>query len=189
MIVLVGDPIHFDDLLNVEGLQHVSRGKLYDAVASRIGHRLQELKMQVDKLALEQSMQLCAHSMQNSQRVTGILQQFDWESFGIETDASSEQHLSTQNPHIQPEEHLAGPPKDTTGTDRYVRLDFSYEGGLMSRMRGYMDPSELMGFAARGLFMNSRRPREKSEDTRVVGALKAWKQYMEANVLRNWNTC
>ncbi|KAI6684931.1 hypothetical protein NL676_030844 [Syzygium grande] len=189
VIVLIGDPIHFDDLLNMEGLEHVSRGKLYDAVASRIGHRLQGLKMLVDKLALEQSMQLCTHSMQNSQRVAGILQQVDWESFGIEADAFAEHYPSTQTPHIQPEEHLAGP-KDTAGTDRYFRMGFSYEGGgFMSRMRGYMDPSELMGFAARGLFTNVYRPKERLEDTRVLGALKAWKRYMEANVLRSWNTC
>ncbi|XP_030474497.2 uncharacterized protein LOC115691898 [Syzygium oleosum] len=189
VIVLIGDPIHFDDLLNMEGLEHVSRGKLYDAVASRIGHRLQGLKMLVDRLALEQSMQLCTHSMQNSQRVAGILQQVDWESFGIEADAFAEHYPSTQTPHIQPEEHLAGP-KDTAGTDRYFRMGFSYEGAaFMSRMRGYMDPSELMGFAARGLFTNVYRPKERSEDTRVLGALKAWKRYMEANVLRNWNTC
>ena len=189
MIVLIGDPIHFDDLLNMEGLEHVSRGKLYDAVASRIGYRLQGLKMLVDKLALEQSMQLCTHSMQNSQRVAGILQQVDWESFGIEADAFAKHYPSTQTPHIQPEEHLTGP-KDTAGTDRYFRMGFSYEGGaFMSRMRGYMDPSELMGFAARGLFTNVYRPKERSEDTRVLGALKTWKRYMEANVLRNWNTC
>ncbi|KAF8038841.1 hypothetical protein BT93_B1403 [Corymbia citriodora subsp. variegata] len=189
VIVLIGDPIHFDDLLNMEGLERVSRGKLYDAVASRIGHRLQEMKMLVDKLALEQSMQLCSPSMQNSRRVADILQQVDWESFGIEADAFSEHHLSTQNPDIQPEEHLTGP-KDTVGQDWYLRMGFSYEGGaFMSRMRGYMDPLELMGFAARGLFMNGYRRKERSEDTRVLGALKAWKRYMEAHVLRNWNTC
>ncbi|KAK3441593.1 hypothetical protein EUGRSUZ_B01913 [Eucalyptus grandis] len=189
VIVLIGDPIHFDDLLNMEGLENVSRGKLYDAVTSRIGHRLQELKMLVDKLALEQSMQSCTHSMQNSERVAGILQQVDWESFGIEAEAISEHHPSTQNPHIQPEERICSP-KDTVGTDRYFRMGFSYEGGaFMSRMRGYMDPSELMGFAAKGLFMNGYRPKERLEDTRLLGALKAWKQYLEAHVLRNWNTC
>ncbi|XP_030544834.1 tafazzin [Rhodamnia argentea] len=189
VIVLIGDPIHFDDLLNMEGLKHVSRGKLYDAMASRIGHRLQELKILVDKLALEQSLQLCTHSMQDSPRVAGVVQQVDWESLGIEADAYSKLHPSTQTPHIRPEEHLSGP-KDTAGTDRYFRMGFSYEGGaFMSRMRGYMDPLELMGFAAKGLFVNGYRPKEKPEDARVLGALKAWKQYMEANVSRNWNTC
>ena len=42
--VLIGDPILFDSLFSVEEA-HVSRGKLYDAVALRIGHRFHELKV------------------------------------------------------------------------------------------------------------------------------------------------
>ncbi|XP_050384185.1 uncharacterized protein LOC126800815 [Argentina anserina] len=49
--VVIGDPIYFDDLLNNEEAKHLSRGKLYDAVSSRIGHRLRQLKVQVDRLA------------------------------------------------------------------------------------------------------------------------------------------
>ncbi|VFR01759.1 unnamed protein product [Cuscuta campestris] len=54
--VLVGDPIVFDDLLEVEGKHHISRGKLYDAVSARIGDRLHKLKAQVDRLAAKQSL-------------------------------------------------------------------------------------------------------------------------------------
>lgn len=59
------DPISFDDLLNEEQIQHTSRVKLYDAVSSRIGHRRQELEVQVEKLALEHSIQLQKSSHAN----------------------------------------------------------------------------------------------------------------------------
>lgn len=144
--VIIGDPIPFDDLLQVEGSQLVPRDKLYDAVSSRIGHRLHELKVQVDKLILQQSVEL---------------------------------PLMDQGSEVQPK--LDQEP-------RHLRVGFSYEGGFVSRIRGYMDPTELMGFAARGLVIN-RKANDNYTRVGVTGPLKAWKQYMEANVLQQWNTC
>ncbi|KAF8394578.1 hypothetical protein HHK36_020791 [Tetracentron sinense] len=188
--VLIGDPIHFDDLLTMDDTQHVSRGNLYDAISSRIGHRLHELKAQVDKLALEQSLQLRDYSLQNTERAAGILQQVDWEAFGMETYILADDDSSSLRQTIQTQpklnlDQLQGP----TSSDRYFRMGFSYEVGIMSRIRGYVDPTELMGFAARGLFMNCRMQQESTTSVHEVGPLRAWKQFLEANVFQQWNSC
>ncbi|KAM1144584.1 hypothetical protein FF1_033366 [Malus domestica] len=181
--VVIGDPIYFDDLLNSEGAKHVSRGKLYDAVSSRIGHRLSELKVQVDKLAqVTRSQNLPA---QNTDRAAVILQHVDWESFGMGNRTSSEDDGS---PVQETEIQLAAPPhtQEPRSADWSYRVGFSREGGFASRMRSFMDQSEFMGFAARGIFMN-RRVQETSPSGRGVGPLKAWRRYLEANVLPQWN--
>ncbi|KAL5996130.1 hypothetical protein ACLOJK_026203 [Asimina triloba] len=180
--VLIGDPIHFDDLLlAAEDIEHISRGALYDAVSSRIGHRLQELKIQVEKLSLEQPSQVHEYSLHNTRRANGILQQVDWEAFGMgsyvlsEDDSPSKQIIQTQTRRVEDQ------PRAVTLPNRNVRMGFTYEGGIVSRIRGYMTPSELMGFAVRGLFMNGKAWRENHTPIREVGPLKAWKQYLEAN--------
>ncbi|CAL9003352.1 unnamed protein product [Prunus brigantina] len=182
--VVIGDPIYFDDLLNSEGAKHVSRGKLYDAVSSRIGHRLRELKVQVDKLAqVTRPQNLPA---QNTERAAVILQQVDWESFGMGNFVSSEDDGSlVPETQVQLVSTYTQEPK-STDTDRRFRVGFSREGGIASRMRSFMDHPDLMGFAARGLFMN-RRAHETTPSGRGVGPLKAWKQYLDANVLPQWN--
>ncbi|XP_068318498.1 uncharacterized protein [Pyrus communis] len=181
--VVIGDPIYFDDLLNSEGAKHVSRGKLYDAVSSRIGHRLSELKVQVDKLAqVTRSQNLPAR---NTDRAAVILQHVDWESFGMGNLTPSEDDGS---PLQEPEIQLAAPPhtQEPRSADWSYRVGFSREGGFASRMRSFMDQSEFMGFAARGIFMN-RRVQETSPSGSGVGPLKAWRRYLEANVLPQWN--
>ncbi|KAL2325621.1 hypothetical protein Fmac_024679 [Flemingia macrophylla] len=62
--MLIGDPINFDDILELDMKKgsDVPRRRLYDAVASRIGERLHELKVQVDTIAIEQEMQQQYHS-------------------------------------------------------------------------------------------------------------------------------
>ncbi|KAK6121133.1 hypothetical protein DH2020_045121 [Rehmannia glutinosa] len=78
-----GDPIGFDDLINEEPNKNISRGKLYDAVSTRIGDRLQKLKQQVEKLALEQAQQLQKYPSRVTERAAGLLQNVDWESLGM----------------------------------------------------------------------------------------------------------
>ncbi|KAL6146558.1 hypothetical protein ACLB2K_057236 [Fragaria x ananassa] len=147
--VVIGDPIYFDDLLNNEGAKHLSRGKLYDAVSSRIGHQLHQLKVQVDKLA--QGIPLLNDGMEETlEQLVGA---------------------STQEPR---------------SLDRF-RAGFSKDGWFASRMRSFMEPTELMGFAARGLFMNHRAVETSESGSRRVGPLKAWNQFLEANVLSPWN--
>ncbi|KAJ6737637.1 TAZ PROTEIN TAFAZZIN [Salix viminalis] len=75
--VLLGDPIQFDDILDAEGAENISRGKMYDAVASRIGHRLQQLKIQVEKLALEQSVEFQQAAAGITERAADMLQQVE----------------------------------------------------------------------------------------------------------------
>ena len=147
--MVIGDPIYFDDLLNNEGAKHLSRGKLYDAVSSRIGHQLHQLKVQVDKLA--QGIPLLNDGMEET-----------------------------------PEQLVGASTQEPRSLDRF-RAGFSKDGWFASRMRSFMEPTELMGFAARGLFMNHRAVETSESGSRRVGPLKAWNQFLEANVLPRWN--
>ncbi|GAY57441.1 hypothetical protein CUMW_179480 [Citrus unshiu] len=170
--VLIGDPIEFDDLVDEEQTKYLSRGKLYDAVASRIGHRLKKLKLQVDRLALEQPSAEC---------VADILHMVDQESLGLQNHFLNEDYSLAQEALVQSK-------LDITHTQErsFFRMGLSYGDAFASRMRGYMDPTELMGFAARGLFMNGRTT-DIAAIVRERGPLRAWKQYMEANLLGKWN--
>ncbi|KAI4369387.1 hypothetical protein MLD38_017829 [Melastoma candidum] len=174
VIVVVGDPLDFEDVLNMEESQHVTRGHLYDAVSSRIGHTLQELKLQADRLAPEQSGRLHELGQQNSERAANILQLIDWESLGVTPEVSPDQFSSTKkDSHFQQEPHLKN-------TGEHLNISLAYEGGIMSRMRCLVDPSELMGFAAKGLFINCRLSGGCQEDTptRGPGPLKVRKVMM-----------
>lgn len=166
----------------------ISRGTLYDAVSSRIGKRLHELKIQVDRLALEHSLDETHDSSWNAEHAIGILQQVDWEAFGIGSYISAEESSSVlkQSIEIQPKPH-ADQLEEPRPANRNVRMGFSYEGGMMSRIRGYMDPTELMGFAVKGLFMNNRTWREDHISIRGVVPLKAWRRFKEANMFQQWH--
>lgn len=186
--VLIGDPIFLDDLLiDKDDPQHVSTGILYDAVTSRIGRQLQELKVQVDRLALEQRLEVRDYySVHDREHGCGIWQQVDWEAFGIENYMLEERSqissgvADDQPMRIHDRSH-------TTNSPRVIRMGFFDEGGIISRIRGYMNPSELMGFAARGLFINGRIRDESREIVRDVSPLKAWKQFLEGNMFQQWN--
>ncbi|OVA02660.1 Tafazzin [Macleaya cordata] len=190
--VLIGDPINFDDLLAEDNDQYTSRGALYDAISSRIGQRLHELKVQVDKLAIEQSLQLQDYALRNTVRATGILQQVDWEAFGMQSYITAEDDsyslMKTTQSQSQRELNVDQTP-EASSSERYFRMGFSREGGMVSRFRGYMDPSELMGFAARGLFMNSRTQKENPRTFAEVGPLKIWKQFSDeaSSIFGQWN--
>lgn len=185
VIVLVGDPIHLEDLLQKKDeYQNDSRGVLYDAVSSRIGHRLQELKVLVDRLALEQPFEAREHYMQNTARASGIWQQVDWEAFGIQNVMSSDdsqiQNVSLTTANLKENSYPHQRPQSDYRTT--IRMGLSYDGGIVSRVRGYMNPSELMGFAARGLFLNGRVLNEQPEDIQESGPSKIWKQFLERNL-------
>lgn len=176
--VLVGDPIEFDDLLNSEGSELASRGSLYDAVSSRIGQRLQELKAQVDKLALEQSNRMKQFAVQSMDRAAGILQQVDWESFGMKNYVISSDDSASSN-QGQAEEEVTLSYQQQSILDQYKTTRFTDEGGIMSRIWSIGDPNELMGFAARSIFPN--QPREASQNFHQLNPLRVWKQFLEAN--------
>lgn len=177
--VIVGDPINFDDILNMEKGPDVPRKRLYDAVAARIGDRLYELKAQVDTLAMEQETRLQDRSPHSSERVSGILQQVDWELFGMNDFLSSADDDSMQTP-----ETVVLP---NTSVSEQHQQSHSKRVGFSYRMRGYMDQMELMSFAARGLFMNNNETKDSSGFSREIRPLKAWKQFFDAHVLKQWN--
>lgn len=187
--MLIGDPIPFDDLLlDMVDSDHISRGTLYDAVSSRIGNRLHDLKIQVDRLALEQSLEEAHDSSLNAKLAIGILQHVDWEAFNIGSYISAEESPSVLNQaiKIQPKPH-SYQLEEPRPANRCVRMGFSYEGGMMSRIRGYMDPTELMGFAVKGLFMNNRTWKENHISIREVRPLKAWQRFVQANNFQQWH--
>ncbi|KAK1293530.1 N-acylphosphatidylethanolamine synthase [Acorus calamus] len=182
--VLIGDPIHFDDLIpGSEDAENDSRGLLYDAVSARIGHRLHELKTQVEKLDLSRSLELQNHSTENIERANKIVHQVDWESFGMESYLPMEEdngHSTTIKQFTETER-----PPPVSESTHCVKLGFSFEGGIVSRIRGYINPSEFMGFAARGLFANGRSWDESHVGGgREVRLLKAWKVFFEENVIQ-----
>ncbi|CAJ1960804.1 unnamed protein product [Sphenostylis stenocarpa] len=179
--VLIGDPINFDDILKLDmekGLD-VPRRRLYDAVASRIGDRLHELKAQVDTIATEQEMQLQDHSSRNTERTSEILQQIDWELFGMDSCMSVEDDLK------QPQETVSLP-NVSVSRPQQSHGDQSWRAGFSYRMRGYIDQMELVSFAAKGIFINYET-KNSTGCSRDIGPLKAWKQFLEANLLRQWN--
>lgn len=156
----------------------VPRKRLYDAVAARIGDRLHELKAQVDRIAMETELRLKDHSPHSMERASGILQQVDWELFGMDNFISSADDDSMQTPETVvllnssvSQQHRQSPCK---------KVSLSY------RMRGYMDQMELMSFAARGLFMNNNETKN-SAGFRETRPLNAWKQFFDANVLNQWS--
>ncbi|XP_008789908.1 uncharacterized protein LOC103707267 isoform X1 [Phoenix dactylifera] len=187
--VLIGDPIAFDDLvLDKDDAQHDSRGILYDAVSSRIGQRLQELKVLVDRLSLEQPLEVQEYYIHNSERGYGIWQQVDWEAFGMGNFMLSEEETKfVKRPSPEQTVQNVDQPQKLDLSPRTVRVGFSYEGGIVSRIRGFMNPTDLMGFAARGLFMNGRTLDESCLSVQEVG-LKAWKHFLEGHIFQQWNS-
>lgn len=179
--VFIGDPINFDDILELEMEKgsDVPRRRLYDAVASRIGDRLHELKVQVDTVAIEQEMQLQDHSSRSIERTSEILQQVDWELFGMDS------FMPAEDDSRQRQETVALP-NISVSQPQQSHSDQSWRAGFSYRMRGYIDQMELVSFAARGIFMNNET-KNSAGCSREIGPLKAWKQFVEANLLRQWN--
>ncbi|XP_059313201.1 uncharacterized protein LOC132064284 isoform X2 [Lycium ferocissimum] len=166
--VLVGDPIEFDDLLAAGEKDNMSRGKLYDAVSTRIGDRLQMLKAQVDRLAVQEAQSQHYHD-RVGERAAGIVQHVDWEALGMDN------YMSIEEDHVPPpmQEPSTEQQVEENNQDRYFRLGFSGESGIVSRIRGYMGSTELMLFSARCLVTNSR-VKENFEDIQEIAPLKAW---------------
>ncbi|WOL00433.1 hypothetical protein Cni_G09146 [Canna indica] len=184
--VVIGDPICLDDLLiDKDDPQHVSTGILYDAVSSRIGHQLHDLKIQVDQLALEQISESKDYAVDGREIGCGVWQQVDWEAFGM-GNYMQEDHpqMSHQVTHDQPMQNLDQP---ATPTSQLNRMGLFDEGGIMSRIHGFMHPSELMGFAARGLFISGRIKDESPEIFRDASPFMAWKKFIERNMFQQWN--
>ena len=178
MTVLVGDPIEFDDLLNADRSVLASRGSLYDAISSRVGERLQELKTQVDKLAFEQSNRMKEFAVQSMDRAAGILQQVDWESFGMKNYVMSSDN-SASSDQGQAEEEVIPSYHQQSIVDQDKTARFTAEGGIMSRIRSIGDPNELLGFAARSILQSQSRG--ASQNYLHLNPFRVWKLFLEAN--------
>lgn len=155
--MVVGDPISFDDLQpdKSEANNLESRGMLYDLVSSRVGLKLQELKTQADRLALERPVQIY---VQNGSNAHAVWQHVDWELFGMDYILKSSDEAFEIDDKIQDVKQVKQlqVPLEESNICSSVKNRFCYDGGILSRVRGYMNPGELMGFAARGLFVNGR---------------------------------
>ncbi|KHN03973.1 Tafazzin [Glycine soja] len=180
--VLIGDPINFDDIIEFDKDKgsNVPRRRLYDAVASRIGDRLHEMKVQVDTIAIDQEMQLQDKSSHSTERTSKILQQVDWELFGMDS------FMSVEDDSKQRQETVALSNVSVSQHHQQSHSDQSWRAGFSYRMRGYIDQMELVSFAARGIFLNNDT-KNSARPSREMGPLKAWKQFLEANLLRQWN--
>ncbi|KAF8084472.1 hypothetical protein N665_0716s0018 [Sinapis alba] len=135
--VIIGDPIHFSDLLDTEGAKHVSRKQLYDAVSSRIGQRLHQLKQQVDKVSLGA-------------------------------------HFSEESPPLG--EQISQTEVVSNGLDCQVpKRGLPSEGSISLKVKKFLDSTEIMGFAAKGLFVNNYKSRGESAYFGELRPLKAWR--------------
>ncbi|KAK8960800.1 N-acylphosphatidylethanolamine synthase [Platanthera guangdongensis] len=149
--VVVGDPIPLEDLI-MDDTEDVYRGVLYDAVSSRISHVLRELKVEADKLSLEH-----AGRVHKPDRGYEFWQQVDWEAFGMEgIMRPDENRIPSKPPFFDRSKREHNQLQEKSSGSRTVWAGFSYGGGIVSRVRGYMNPTEFMGFAAGGLFKNGR---------------------------------
>ncbi|GAB2246441.1 hypothetical protein Droror1_Dr00001934 [Drosera rotundifolia] len=176
--VLVGDPIHFDDLLHPNSHKLSSRESSYDAVSARIGERLQELKVQADKLALEQSAQT-RKPLDTIVGATGALEQVDWELFGMSSHMISHDETNSDEgmpitqqilPQILPQQEPAA------ASDRYIRVG-CYGSGIVSRIQRCIESTELKGYAAANfLLIRSKNFIAISTD---VSPLRAWRQFLQ----------
>ncbi|XP_073145861.1 uncharacterized protein [Henckelia pumila] len=171
--ILVGDPISFDDLINEDANQNICRGKIYDAVAARIGDRLQKLKLQVEGLASEQALRLKNSPSHATERVTRLLQNVDWESLGMENYVGVDDNSSKQEPPSEPNPTQLYTQKNDRD-DWFCGVGFSGEGGFVSRIQGCMGSTELKGFAARGLFS------KRGTSVEGAGPLKAWNNFWKS---------
>ncbi|CAG7882082.1 unnamed protein product [Brassica rapa] len=142
--VIIGDPIPFNDLVDTEGAKHVSRKQLYDAVSSRIGQRLHQLKQQVDKVSLG------AHYSEESPALLGKqISQTDVVSNGLDC--------------------------------QVPKRGLPSEGSISLKVKRFLDSTEIMGFAAKGLFQSNYKSRDESANYGEIRGLKAWREYYDVN--------
>lgn len=157
----------------------MSRGKLYDAVSTRIRDRLQKLKAQVERLVIEQSLQFQNYPTNVTERSAGILRQVDWDSLGKEAYTRLEDYLPTPRQNLSTEKVDQIQLQERSFQGRNSRMGFFWEGGLGSRNHGYGGLTELMGFAARGFLMNCR-VNENFVDIQGVSPLKALNDFRKS---------
>lgn len=95
--VLIGDPIELDDLVKGNTVEFASKGELYDAIAVRVGQRMQLMKEELDQLVAARELQLAAEEAQrlhSVEKAQNLLQYIDWEAQGHlpESDSIAKEH-------------------------------------------------------------------------------------------------
>lgn len=185
MTVLIGDPVEFDDLLNAEETDLASRGKLYDAVSTRIGQRLNELKLQVDKLALEKPRQMKEYALKGIDRAAEILQQVDWELFGMSNYISSQNESEISELENQIEEVIHSHQEESISN--FEKRTWFTGGGIMSRIQRFKNSTDHIGFAARGVLPNQLN--RVCQEYWQLNPSRAWKQSLEASYGATVNLC
>lgn len=96
--VLVGDPIELDDLVKENAVNSASKSELYDAIAVRVGQRMQMMKEELDQLVAVRELQLAAEEAQrlpSIEKAQKLLQYVDWEAQGQlpESDSFANDHF------------------------------------------------------------------------------------------------
>ncbi|ESQ49518.1 hypothetical protein EUTSA_v10020802mg [Eutrema salsugineum] len=178
--VIIGDPIGFDDLLGIEGSENVSRKHLYDAVSLRIGQTLYELKAKVDRVSLEQKSNM---SHTSSDRAADIFHRIDWDSFGMGA------HFSEESSTIDKQFSRTDDRVVSSCSDRQIpKRGVSSEGGISLKIKKFMDSTEIMGFAARGLLVNDYKSRGESANSGKRWPLNAWRKYLDVKSCDPWIT-
>lgn len=182
--VLVGDPITFDDLVSEGADNNLSRGKLYDAVASRIGDRLQKLKVQVETLAVDQALELEKYPSRVTERAARLLQNIDLESLGMGTYMGLKPDDNLLKKDLLPEPSAAQHhPQENSPEERcFGGAGYSAGGGFVLRIRGYMDSTELTVFGARGLYATNRGNNDYLGRLRDANnrPLKVWNEFWKS---------
>lgn len=205
VIVVVGDPINFDDLItdNSGDTQDISRGILYDRASERIGQQLQQLKAEVDRLAAEHRAELQNRHIDNTVNDGyRVWQQVDWESFGIGNMLSSAEHSSVQEPPKQVQHELLlavdsiSPPKQAEPEAHLEEQTISPvpSSAISSNVRiphwfsRHTDASELMGFAARGLLKNGKFMEEGYRQFEQSNVFNVWREAQGNSAMPRWST-
>ncbi|KAL2652088.1 hypothetical protein R1flu_020216 [Riccia fluitans] len=185
--VLVGDPIRLDDLIKQHTEDGLSRAILYDAIALRIEERMWNMKKELEELVAiselreEENANVKIHMVRN---MDGNWQYVDWEAQGfLSGDVDSHpvgtmargggiRDVSAEHselPQCIPENEIADimepeipNSKHYPDNESEVTLIDIYHGAV-KRIQGHMDPSVLMGFAARSFLKYGARSEEEKE--------------------------
>lgn len=181
--VLIGDPIRVDDLFMESREQGLSKMEIYDAISQRVGERLQELKNELDKLVYRNSLENSnPHHIATMDKVNCAFHFDEWEAHdfpsytklkenedvvhmypvGSESESHTLPHkiLETNNTHHQVDRLQKI--QDFLHEGDTLAENVGFQGGIVSRVKEFMNPSELMGFAARGLVVNAKSRLEQS---------------------------
>ncbi|KAL0675711.1 hypothetical protein Bca4012_003692 [Brassica carinata] len=136
--VIIGDPIPFNDLVDTEGAKHVSRKQLYDAVSSRIGQRLHQLKQQVDKRSWGLQLKGCFRAIT---RIYSLSQLVDLGAFPVYNNEITEnEYLDPRTAQVAIVDHVkqicskVRPAYDEELPSSYIE-EFRYDLLLMLKSR------------------------------------------------------